>query len=147
MKTSTKWLITGGIAATALAAGGIAHAKFHHSHKDYYGANPLMHDTGHGHHGKKGMHLKALDTDDDNLISEDEMLAAVRMHFDKLDSNGDGSIGFEEFSIKPLERFTKMDANSDMMLDKSELKKHRKYRRHGHHHDMHHDDSNTEQQS
>lgn len=128
MKNSTKWFITGGIITGVLAAGSIAHAAFHHKFNGHHGAPFSVEEAGYGHHGKKGMRLKHLDADDDNMISEAEILAAVKSRFEMFDTDGDGSIGFEEFSKRPLERFAKLDANSDLLLDRDEIRNNRKHR-------------------
>ena len=138
MKNSTKWFIGGSILSVVIAAGSLAHAGFHHKLDGHHHFDGEVNKTGYGHHGKKHMRLKKLDTNQDNMISEEEMRAVLKTHFDKLDLDQDGIITLDEFNQKPLERFAQMDVNSDMLLDRNEIKKHRKQR-----HSRHKDESDN----
>lgn len=113
MKSKMKktYLIGGGLIIAGSLVTGLAFAKKYHHHDDY--------------HGKGGKIMKFLDTNEDEMISQDEFTARAQSSFTTLDANADGVISNEEFLARPLQRFAALDGNQDGMLALDELPKKR----------------------
>jgi hypothetical protein len=103
-------------------------------------------DMASDHKSRSIMHAKKLDTNEDGVISLDELTARQDKRFAKLDSNGNGTIDKIEYNARLIAMFNRMDQNGDGMLSEDEMPgHHRGSKRHhngdDHHHSKHYDNS------
>jgi len=114
-------------------------------------ASSMASGSGHeyGQHGKHHM-MKPfkMDTNNDGLLSKEEVLSRNVMRFEQLDSDGNGSINADEFNAHLIAMFSRMDSNGDGLLSPDELpRKFGKGHHGGSHHDMDHDDDDDYERS
>jgi len=100
------------IAGVLIAAGGAAAVAGISENRGRFGHGPGMgpmfaHMGGHmggghgfGFHGRAGMGLKALDTNNDGVITLEEALAAQSPVFARIDTNGDGVLDTQELEAE-----------------------------------------------
>lgn len=92
------------------------------------GSFPSHEGFGHqGHHGK--INALKLDTNNDGVLNEEEILSHNSERFMRLDSDENGSISKDEFNARLIAMFKKMDSDGDGRLNADEMPK----RHHGGH--------------
>ena len=74
---------------------------------------------------KSMMHAQKLDTNDDGMISLDELTARQDRRFAKLDHDDNGMIEKHEFNARLIAMFQRMDRDGDGVLWGDELPGHR----------------------
>ena len=73
---------------------------------------------------KRGKFMaKKLDTNNDGMISLEELTSRQDKRFQMLDLNADGMIDKTEFNGRIVAMFEKMDSNGDGSLDDKEIRK------------------------
>ena len=75
---------------------------------------------GHKHQGHKKFSL--MDTNNDGLLSKEELLSFHEQRFTLIDADGDGLVSKNEIkSYRKKQRFMKMDTNEDGVISESEM--------------------------
>lgn len=80
-------------------------------------------DMGDSPHNRAKMTAKKLDTNNDGMVSLDELTSRQDRRFQKLDRNNDGMIDKSEFNARITAMFNRMDRNGDGALDDDEIAK------------------------
>ena len=101
------FLIVAALGATAIAGVAIAQPDMPPP------GSPDGHGPGHG-------MMMRVDTNNDGVVTREEILVPADKHFDMLDANHDGQISRDEFRARPLKHFAMVDANHDGRIDASE---------------------------
>lgn len=77
---------------------------------------------------QKSRIFKRLDTNDDGVITREEMRAAFRKRFAKFDTNSDGKVTLDEVESMADERFARFDLDGDGKATKEEIAEARRLR-------------------